>query len=286
MKKRVANYGTRGRCRVGFTLIELLVVIAIIAILAALLLPVLAKAKMEAYRTACVSNTKQLTTACLMYMSETSAMVAHPNIGDIYSDWMGVVNPYIAAPQDTSSKVFFCPVAPLTTQLPTALINPVGSCITPWVWNANQTNIAGSYGFNAWMYSNNETNGPVDITHPTWAFGRQSSILFPARTPVFMDAAWINLKATSSPEDPVPSNLESPSNSTGGIPGGIGRCCIPRHAYGNPAGAPTQFPLHGQQLPGAIEMGLADGHVELARLQLLWGYMWNTVWPQGNQRLP
>jgi prepilin-type N-terminal cleavage/methylation domain-containing protein/prepilin-type processing-associated H-X9-DG protein len=56
--------------KVGFTLIELLVVIAIIAILAALLLPVLAKAKIQAQKTYCMNNLKQIQLCWAMYSGE------------------------------------------------------------------------------------------------------------------------------------------------------------------------------------------------------------------------
>jgi prepilin-type N-terminal cleavage/methylation domain-containing protein/prepilin-type processing-associated H-X9-DG protein len=63
----------------GFTLIELLVVIAVIAILAAMLLPVLSRAKERAYTTVCLNNLRQLTTSWHLYLTDNRDVLVPNN---------------------------------------------------------------------------------------------------------------------------------------------------------------------------------------------------------------
>ncbi len=99
------------RCK-GFTLIELLVVIAIIAILAAILFPVFAKARDKALEASCQSNLKNLSMAIMMYASDYDDTWpvrlhngTHPMTpDDTLHSWAVMVYPYVK-----NAKVFCCP---------------------------------------------------------------------------------------------------------------------------------------------------------------------------------
>lgn len=109
------RHTTELRGRTGFTLIELLVVIAIISILAAILFPVFARARENARRSSCLSNTKQLGLGFMQYTQDydetypvigwaTGDTATYPNGVVGSNNWMLRIYPYVK-----SVQIFSCP---------------------------------------------------------------------------------------------------------------------------------------------------------------------------------
>lgn len=94
--------------RAGFTLIELLIVIAIIAILAAILFPVFARAREKARQTSCQSNLKQVGSGLSMYVMDYDSLYpASP----FWTTWEWQINTYVR-----SEQIFRCPSSPQDTR--------------------------------------------------------------------------------------------------------------------------------------------------------------------------
>jgi prepilin-type N-terminal cleavage/methylation domain-containing protein len=251
----------------GFTLIELLVVIAIIAILAALLLPALASAKLQGQQAKCINNLKQLVVAAQMYYDDNQTFVGAITNNPDYSqgDWMGTLISYYG----NTTNLIICPTAPAKSTNPPA-VNITGTADTAWYWGISTPPYSSSYGFNKWLessqYYGENTNN----------FEKESNIARPAMTPEFVDSAWVNFYPESS--DTPPTSLYDPINNPGTDPDGLTRICIARHWGKSPTAAPTRLFPGTTFLPGGIVVGFYDCHVELVKLQNLWTYYWNPNW--------
>jgi prepilin-type N-terminal cleavage/methylation domain-containing protein/prepilin-type processing-associated H-X9-DG protein len=116
----------------GFTLIELLVVIAIIAILAAILFPVFAKAREKARQISCASNEKQISLAIIQYVQDNDEAMPPGTVSNSNGlGWAGEIMPYAK-----STQLFRCPDDATT-----------GNSA------ANPPTYPVSYGMNVWLTS-------------------------------------------------------------------------------------------------------------------------------------
>jgi len=255
--------------RRAFTLVELLVTIAIIGILAALLLAVLSRAKLKAHQVSCLNNVRQLSLGSFMYAQENSRHAGIETAAFPGGNWMGTLNDYAA-----KKGILICPSAPLHEPAPKKG-NAQGYADRAWVrWTSDRkTMFYGSYGYNGWLYSDikfSEKGDPKQLQ----VFTRESAIPKPALTPVFFDENWVD--AWPEENDKPFTNLYT-GQPFGVSPDQMGRITIARHGSRSASAAPRQFSVT-DKLPGAINMGFADGHTELVKLESLWSYYWHVDW--------
>ena len=195
----------------AFTLVELLVVIAIIAILAALLFPVLSSAKARAQRTVCIYNLHQINFGIHMYLDDNNGSPGNTNTMHLpFVNWTGyrqLINNDVGI-QDSSSardRLFACPADSFFYDLSR---NGHGYVPQPLHEQTNQAFT--SYAFNAGQFSTPQrTNSPATTNYYGIAGQRLETIRHPSGTvllaevPAFFPYSWHQPKLPFSKQNAV-----------------------------------------------------------------------------------
>jgi prepilin-type N-terminal cleavage/methylation domain-containing protein/prepilin-type processing-associated H-X9-DG protein len=271
--------------RGGFTLIELLVVIAIIALLAAMLLPVLTRSREKVRTVVCLSNMKQVSLMRRDFLYDYQGRLnrdAPMNNGQ--PDPQGTGWNYYLLHDGQPSEGSVCPSTQLKpvgqrrllaywTTVPAVFL---GAADQPWcMYDAYNPDILpgrprrwhiGSYAFNDWVQG---VSYWQDTTNLARCFTTENDVQRPVLTPFYVESI---LNETA----PLATDLPSSDLYLGwnfDTPGQMSWLTIARHRY-RPLHAPTSC-YWSLVHPGAINVSFVDGHVGTVPLEQLWQLYWH-----------
>jgi prepilin-type N-terminal cleavage/methylation domain-containing protein/prepilin-type processing-associated H-X9-DG protein len=282
---------TARRRRGAFTLVELLVVIGIIALLVAMLLPALNKARRQAKTVSCASNERQLAMGVMQYHQDNkghfSPYYDNSNGTKFQINWLAQLpkpqqlNKVRLCPEASEPNPLFMPaVAPADNSEGPIMAGAAYACYGPYGQAMQQKNpatgnferFAGSYAYNGYLVRDDPSGDNKNL----WSGGshgqaaRQQRLYVPpvkiyTEVTLLCDGTWpIGWpKETDKPPTSlyqVAPNTNGPPNINSGTVGGNWIItCVARHYM-------------------AVNVAFMDGHVQTVSLPDLWKLRWHAEW--------